>query len=257
MGKAFLAKSNGGGGGGIAFRVIGGTSAPSSPKPNDIWINTGAEITSYIFSAIEPEGYAKGMVWISTGTESTIEFNALKKNGLMVYPISAKQYVSGTWVDKTAKSFQNGAWVDWINYLCKAGVCKGALENGFVAAQTTSQIVLESGYIKFYNPSVNGCISSADRIDVTGFSKIVILGRVAFSTGSGARYTARLDTSKPTDFNTTGAVAKVSIPISTTEAQEFEVPVPSDGGEYYLSFTCGGSSGSNGQYVEIVDIILE
>jgi predicted outer membrane repeat protein len=115
MGKAFLCKSNGGGGGGLTFRVLGGTSAPSNPKPNDIWVNTNEEITSYIFSATEPEGYAPGMVWISTGTSSTVAFNALKKNAIEVYPISAKQYVSGAWVDVSAKSYQGGEWVDWWN----------------------------------------------------------------------------------------------------------------------------------------------
>jgi hypothetical protein len=114
MGKAFLCKSNGGGGGGLAFRVIGGTSAPSNPKPNDIWVNTNTEITSYIFSATEPEGYAPGMVWISTGTSSTAAFNALKKNGIQVYPLSAKQYIGGAWVNVAEKIFQNAQWVDFL-----------------------------------------------------------------------------------------------------------------------------------------------
>lgn len=59
--------------------------------------------------------YAKeGMVWILTGTSSTVPFNALKKNNITVYPMSAKQYVNGAWVDKTAKSYKNGEWVEWI-----------------------------------------------------------------------------------------------------------------------------------------------
>lgn len=114
MGKAFLCKSNGGGGGGLTFRVLGNP-VPTSPKPNDIWVDTDEKITSYIFSATEPEGYADGMVWISTGTSSPAEFNALKKNGIQIYPISAKQHVDGAWVDVTAKSYQNGKWVDWWN----------------------------------------------------------------------------------------------------------------------------------------------
>jgi hypothetical protein len=114
MGKAFLCKSNGGGGG-LAFRVIGGTSAPSNPKPNDIWVNTSAKITSYIFRATEPEGYAEGMVWIYIATSSNLKFNALKKNCIEVYPISAKQYVSGSWVDMEVKTYQNGEWENWWN----------------------------------------------------------------------------------------------------------------------------------------------
>ena len=62
-----------------------------------------------------------GMVWIPTGTSSPAEFNALKKNGITVYPLSAKQYVGGTWVSKTAKIYQNGAWKDFITYLYNKG----------------------------------------------------------------------------------------------------------------------------------------
>lgn len=244
------------GGNQLNFTVVGGTTEPTSPTENMIWVNTSTDITSYIFSATEPEGYAEGMVWISTGTSSPAEFNVLKKNGIQVYPIGAKQYVSGAWVDKTVKSYQDGAWVGWTYYLLKSGEYMNALADGFVKAQTTSQIVLESGYIKFYNPSADGCISTPTKINITGRTKIRILGRVAFATGAPAKYLARLDSTKPTNYTTTGAVASVRIPISTVEAQEFELPVPSDGGEYFLSFTCGGTNGTT-QYVEIVDIILE
>lgn len=260
MGNAYLYGNggSGGGGGSLGFEIVGGTTRPAKPTQNLVWVNTDVDITGYSLSATEPENPVEGMLWVNIADSSTIKSTfTVDKEWVTIYLTSTSQYINGVWVDVTAKSYQDGAWVDWISYLCKAGACMGALENGFVVAQTTTQLVPESGYIKFYNPSADGCISSADRIDVTRFSRFVVLGRVAFSTGSGARYTARLDTSKPTNYATTGAVATVSLPISTTEAQEFEIPVPSDGGEYYLSFTCGGSSGSNGQYVEIVDIILE
>lgn len=105
--------TGGGGSGGLNFQVIGGTTAPSNPKENMIWVNTSTKITSYIFSATKPTGSA-GMVWISTGTSSTVEFNALKKNGIQVYPISAKQYINGVWVNKTAMSYQGCKWVNWL-----------------------------------------------------------------------------------------------------------------------------------------------
>ena len=106
--------AGGGAGGGLNFKVVGGTSTPASPKENTIWVNTSTKITDWIFSATQPTG-ATGMVWISTGKTSTAPFNALKKNNITIYPISAKQYVGGAWVDKTAKIYQNGAWVDWWN----------------------------------------------------------------------------------------------------------------------------------------------
>lgn len=86
----------------------------ATPKENTIGIITTNKITGWLFSATEPESPTEGMVWISTGASSTIEFNALKKNGIQVYPLSAKQYVSGAWVDVTAMSYQGGEWVEWI-----------------------------------------------------------------------------------------------------------------------------------------------
>ena len=99
--------TGGGGGGGLNFQVVGGTTAPSNPKENTIWINTTEKITSWIFSATEPQNPIPGMVWIRTGVSSPAEFNALKKNGIQVYPISAKQYVSGAWVNVTVKIYQD------------------------------------------------------------------------------------------------------------------------------------------------------
>lgn len=105
---------SGGGGAALNFRVVGGTTAPTNPAENCIWVNTNTAITSWIFSATEPSPAEAGMVWISIGVSSVVEFNALKKNGIQVYPISAKQYISGAWVDKTATSYQGGVWCEWI-----------------------------------------------------------------------------------------------------------------------------------------------
>lgn len=120
MAKGF--KSGVTGGVPLNFKVVGGTSAPSNPKENTIWINTDAEITSWIFSKTQPSPETEGMVWISTGTISAVGFNALKKNGIMVYPLTAKQYINGTWAAKTAMSYRGGQWVEWIAYLYNKGV---------------------------------------------------------------------------------------------------------------------------------------
>lgn len=98
----------------LNFAVVGGTEQPIDPKENTIWVNTNKEITSWIMDANQPENLTEGMVWISAGTSSTVAFNALKKNGIQVYPLSAKQYVSGAWVDVTAMSYQGGKWVEWF-----------------------------------------------------------------------------------------------------------------------------------------------
>ena len=113
MSENVILNLGGSGGASLNFKIVGNPQ-PSNPAENTIWVNTDTNITRYVFSATQPEEAVEGMVWISTGTSSTAAFNALKKNGVMVYPLSAKQYIDGTWLDKTAKSGKGGAWVEWI-----------------------------------------------------------------------------------------------------------------------------------------------
>ena len=109
------------GGGGLNFNVVGGLTQPADHKENTIWVETDVPITGYTFSSTAPADPVEGMVWISVGASSTVAFSAVVKNPIMVYPIAAKQYVGGAWVDKTAKIYQGGEWVEWVTYLYNAG----------------------------------------------------------------------------------------------------------------------------------------
>ena len=172
-----------GGGASLNFKVVGNPQ-PSNPSENTIWINTDTEITSWIFSATEPEAPAEGMVWIPTGTSSTAGFNALKKNGIQVYPISAKQYVGGAWVEKNAKSYQDGVWVDWLIYLYKEGNEYANFTGGWVNTQYRSSFTQLCTMSKNANgitlskssstSSQNnmGFAHAAHKIDLTGIKTI-------------------------------------------------------------------------------------
>lgn len=85
----------------------------STPKENTVGIVTDTPITGYVFSAAQPEA-ADGLVWIKIDAFSTVAFNALKNNCLMVYPMSAKQYKGGAWTKVTARSYQGDTWAEWI-----------------------------------------------------------------------------------------------------------------------------------------------
>ena len=105
------------GGGGLNLKVVGGTTQPTSPKENTVWVNTDTEISGYAFSATEPENPAEGMVWFNVGASSNTPINALKKDILMVYPTACQQYINSAWVAKEAKTFQGGTWNDWTMYI--------------------------------------------------------------------------------------------------------------------------------------------
>ena len=183
--------AGGGSGGGLNFKVVGGTSTPASPKENTIWVNTSTAITSWVFSATQPAG-ATGRVWISIGTSSPAEFNALKKNGIKVYPMSAKQYVRGAWVDKTAKSYQNGAWVDWWNgHLYEYGNQYESFTGGWTSTgykghnyNTQSTFNDDNIYIYATSGSAVGGVGTANKIDLSGRTKLKLLYDASSANGS-------------------------------------------------------------------------
>ena len=245
--------TGGGGSGGLNFQVIGGTTAPSNPKENMIWVNTSTKITSYIFSATQPTGSA-GMVWISTGTSSKLEFNALKKNGIQVYPISAKQYISGAWVDKTAKSYQNGEWVEWFPgaWLYNGGSVNEELTGGW---KTTK------GYdivFSFTNEGIKAKEANNDssrdaaaytnkKVDVTKYNwliaeKVSVRGHVRGGAASLNYFTIGL-TNQNTANTHTGFVAEKRISTEMTDT-EVKINISGVSGSYYIGLQADVACGT-------------
>lgn len=238
----------GGGGGGLNFRVIGSTIQPTSTKENDIWVNTNSKIESWIFSATEPAP-VPGMVWISVGVASGAAFNALKKNGIVVYPMSAKQYISGAWVDVVAKSYQSGRWVDWwAGELYDSGNEFETVTGGWVALalkQTSSAnaskptITRNADSIVMGASSTNysgGIVYTAKKIDIKGRSNLVF---------TGVSNVAQKDRAALTIWSAIGAtqadnvVANVALP--TTEGS-VSIDISALDGSYYVGFALYRSS---------------
>lgn len=94
----------------LNFDVVGGRTKPDSPKKNTIWVDTGADITRWVFNANEPSDPVEGMVWICTGESSPVRITAL--NCIVLCPVSAKQYNGVEWEDVPAKIYQDGVWVE-------------------------------------------------------------------------------------------------------------------------------------------------
>lgn len=203
MNKTVPLRGFGGGGALLNFNVVGGTAEPAYPRDNIIWIKTGNKITSWFFSVTEPPMPEEGMVWIKTGTSAPASFDALKKNGIQICPLSAAQYIAGSWTDKTATSFQNGAWVSWATYLYNKGDFCESLTAGWEATQYArtsghvdsapgvtvgeTDVTLQMGGMYWANGKNNHCSGTyftADAIDVTGFSALKI--NVTKFTGGGA-----------------------------------------------------------------------
>lgn len=107
-----------GGGSDLNFKVIAVASEsalPTSAAENTIAVITTTPISEWEMSAVTSPTWSapEGFVYITTRASylgDGIAFNAIKRNGLWVYPTGCQQYVSGAWVSKIAKIYQNGAW---------------------------------------------------------------------------------------------------------------------------------------------------
>lgn len=171
----------GGGGASLNFAVKAYSSEAelmeAVPKENTIGIITALPVTDWIFSATEPEA-AAGRVWFQTDKSSPVEFNALKKNSIQVYPTSAKHNITGSWVEVTAKIWQGGEWVEWLNSLYNNGVENLSVlgSKGFYKTAGSGTVTKNANNIVINSGSGSNTItvSHDNAIDLTEFNKLAV-----------------------------------------------------------------------------------
>ena len=212
----------------------------ATAKENTIGVVTTNPITGWYFNPVQPENMAEGEVWICVGISGAVSFNALKKNGIQVYPLSAKQYVSGALVDKTAKSYQNGKWVEWIRYLLKDGVLSpevGGVNNVANCTFVDGEIV---GAYDITNGAHGNLVEKVDVTDIktisfkiifsennSGYLSVGISESVLVKGGNFATVTSKLVARKDIADKSTNGVYK-----------EYSLNLENYSGLYYLCF-CG------------------
>lgn len=246
--------TTGGGGAPLNFKVVGGTSTPSSPEENTIWVNTNVEISNWVFSPIQPTSPKQGLVWFFANTSGSVSFNALKKENIRLCPTVAKQYVDGAWVTKTAKGYQNSKWVQLEvlkHYIFKAGTGPSYTLNhssasGMSASHTASSIVHK--------------VTGADQLAVTWTtSKVNIKGYTRLCAKANCTYVNNVDVSslgfsstKPSDyyFGRSGKFIAFVDFLDNDTNTVYSVLVPPGVESAYIAF--GG-----GSQVTVYDIWLE
>lgn len=171
----------GGGGAALNFKVVPGLTQPGTASENTIWVKT-ERIGSWYFSATQPEGMQEWDVWFPTGIKSNVEFNALRKNAVQVYPLSAVQMVSGEMVSLDAMSYQNGEWVKWVTYLYNFGDKCTDITGGWQFVSTRGGCAVGSYTDNGESITLNGSSSAMQStsyctknpIDLTGVTKLWI-----------------------------------------------------------------------------------
>lgn len=236
----------GSGGAGVNFKIVGGTTQPTTTRENTIWVNTDTAISGWVFSASAPAEPVEGLVWLQTGTYSNVEFNALRKNGIQVYPLAAKQYVDSTWVEKTAYSYQDGKWVAWLRreILYEPGNENIPVTGGWTYtpkgyasdANTAGTPTITRGdtMLTAQMPNVSGAIiHPANKIDLTEYSTIVFDGIITGATGYASLCNLRV-WSEFGKYSSVGYSASVTIQKNVDG--EVSLDVSELSGKFYIGF---------------------
>lgn len=226
----------------LNFKVVGGTNRPSAPGENTVWVN-GEEITSWVLSPAEPEA-AEGMVWVAVGAASECAFNALKKNALMVFPLSAKIFTGGAWETAEASIYQGGLWKQlsrsWDGYYFKDGDQYESVTGGWTTEGWDNQAATnaDNGILYVESPSQQYAarIGTANAVDLTGVNRIWVDSPAGKGNSFYPGYL--LVCTEKQDFTN---VAQLTI----SEAGTASVDVAGLNGPHYLLLrTLGGQSGA-------------
>lgn len=250
-----IGRTNAGGSGGASlnFKIIAYTTETAllaaTPAENTIGVVTGSKITSYVFAASEPAELVQGLVWVKTGTASSVAFNAAKKGTVMVYPSACYQYEGGTWVSKPAKIYKDGAWKDWAVYLYNAGDPCADLTGGWVASalkkaaggSAKAPTITEGAttLTMVGNVQNGGTVHTANKIDLTAGNTLRFVGTLKPASNTGFWATICVWS----EFGSTYQDNLAAYYDATDEVSgEVSIDISSLSGEYYVGFALYGSS---------------
>lgn len=255
----------GGAGGGLNFKVVGGTTQPTG-KENLIWVKTSATITGYMFSGAKPTSAASGTVLIQTAATSNAAFNALKKNTLMVYPDSVSQYVNGAWEKRDAWIYQNNAWKQiswsWL-YVIQNGVIvtpPGFSTFGYTGNTTLPTITAGDGYQQIASTTNSNAVTTDSAIDLTNVTTVyagINLVKVTQSTTAkwkGISLAVLNAVGVANHSALTNAIIEQQL-TTTIGEQTLSVDVSALTGSYYIGLTAS-SNGTNGSTIQAKNIWL-
>ena len=233
----------------LNFDVVGGTTQPTNPTENMIWVNTDTDITSYTFSETQPSDATEGMVWMAVGIGSPAPFCAIENNPIMLYPLNAKQYINGVWTDRITKIYQNDNWSELIIYLFYYGDKKEGITGGWtaqalpmyrsssgagVAASSPTVTTQSNGGVKLGVSYSSGIYRTTNKIDLTNIKTIKLNGTIYGNNSGNANWAGMYVWSGLGNLYVDNVVAHVNSKQTTVSNPTLDVSGLS--GEYYIGF---------------------
>lgn len=161
-----------------------------------------ADDTSPSVIALYSRSDEEGFVWIQNGKENEASFNAIDENKLIVSPAMCMQYHQGTWISKSIKGYNNGAWIPVENnifynsgneYVAKTGGWDVVTVNGLESHPET--LKLEDGLQIYCVNGTSSAFITNEAVNLSGYTKlcykvdnIINSFRVGISTSRDAYY---------------------------------------------------------------------
>lgn len=179
--------------------IVGGTTQPSNPIEDTIWINTDVPITKVEFNPSKPDSPQQGWVNIPSGSNSwttpNLDVSKIQNIDIFRFPRTAYQYVNDVWIYKEAKIYKSGAWVDLAAYLYRLGSQCTEITGGWTASgikagsswtATAPTITFNSNNMYTYlaggsGSGIAGFTHTKNKIDLTDISTIIFNGSVTVS----------------------------------------------------------------------------
>ncbi len=171
-----------GGGGGLNFVIVGGTTRPANAAQNMVWVNTSREITGYVLSAVEPETPSEGMLWVQIANSSPVKVGIpLGKDWITLCLSSVAQYIGGAWVAKDAMIYTNGEWMPFELWLISNGQTTytiNAIGKQWASghAAMSGQTVTQKGEAIEITGNTGTGMAYITGIDLTAFKELTISG---------------------------------------------------------------------------------
>ncbi len=229
-----------GGAAGLNLKVVGGTTRPTGAE-NTIWVNTSTAIGSYAFSAAQPTSPASGMLWFKTAASSNAAINVDKKNTVLLYPTGCKQYVSGAWVNKTAQTYQGGAWKDWGLYLYHYGETDLGFEFTKNSFSQASGLAGDHIYLAAsYKTQASATAAATSATDLTPYSTAAVELSATLTDGTGTT-SVGFGTEK-------GSYDSAFYSCTTLNRQVVEIDISGLKGSYFFSASRSNGAGETKIY---------
>ena len=242
--------TNAGGFDRLKLRVFGGTSAPSSPQTNDIWIKTSIAIVNWRITSVTTPGATSpnGIVYIvaatsadNVSTASVPTLNVLKQNRILLNFKGCLQLISGKWQSMDAYCYKSGAWVQfsstWNGTLYNAGEQYTDRTGGWIVRLKGASGGTLTPFLGGYAEKTV-TVTTLGKVDLTSFSKLNFTGYGWEDTSAGRdKVHCLIDSSQinPSNQSFPSGVARLDFSGNETSGT-YSLDISKLSGSYYVGF---------------------